>query len=72
MSIQFKDYNGNPIEVPKHSHVVSDTQKNKTTAFVSTSNIGFVRKEDISKIDYLKTQAEFIDGKLKEIVYIKE
>ena len=72
MAIQFKDYNGNPIEVPTHTHIISDTQKNQTTAFVSTSNAGFVRKEDINKLNYLKDQADFIEEKMKDIVYIKQ
>lgn len=66
-----KDYNGNTIDVPTHTHEKEDTQRCETTAYATNYTNGFIRKEDVDKINKLQEQADFIEEKMKEIVYIK-
>ena len=66
-----KDYNGNPIEIPTHTHVVTDTKANGSTALASTVRDGFMSKEYKTILDNLKTKADQMNEKLKTGLYIK-
>ena len=70
MATVFKDYDGNVINVPAHDHVMEDTQLNTVTAYASTVSQGFIRKEEVSKIDNLKTEIDAVEVKMKEMLYI--
>ena len=69
--MKFKDYNGNIIDIPTHIHEKEDTQRCETIAYATNYTTGFMRKEDVQKLNELEQQANFIDEKMKEIVYIK-
>ena len=69
MATVFKDYDGNPIKVPTHDHVIADTQKDGATAYATTTQKGFARKEDINKLNYLKDQADYIEEKMKDMAF---
>lgn len=68
----FKDYNGNPIEIPIHTHAVSDTKNSSgTTALASTTTDGFMTKEYKTKLDTLKTKSSTLHEKLKSGMFIE-
>ena len=55
----FKDYNGNTITLT-HTHVPNDTQRNGEIALATTTEAGFMSKEDRVKLTNLGTRLNTI------------
>lgn len=67
-----KDYNGKPIEIPTHTHVVSDTKNaSNTTAIADITTDGFMSSEIKNTLDTLKTKAAQMNEKLASGTFIK-
>ena len=65
--IIFKDYYGNAIKIPEHKHVLSDTKDGNNTAYATTTNNGFMAKEDVQKMQSLSYQLAVIDNLVDDI-----
>lgn len=72
----FKNYNGEDIIIPSHFHEILDTTLDGTSssepAFASETISGFVRKEDIARLNNLLIDTDLILKKLKNGVFIKQ
>ena len=65
----FKDYNGNTITLT-HTHVPKDTQRNGEIALATTTEAGFMSKEDRVKLTNLETRLKSIGPMVKKLVII--
>lgn len=68
---KFKIYDGTAIEMPTHTHLVSDTVNAQgTTAIATTTSDGFMSKTDKVTLDTMNVDIADIEEKLKYAVYL--
>lgn len=68
---RFKTYDGTIIEMPSHTHTVSDTVNSKgSIALATTSEDGFMSKEDKVSLNSLDADITSIEEKLKYAIYL--
>lgn len=66
----FKDYYGNPIIIPAHTHVTTDTLNDQNTIALATSTEdGFMSSEYKTNLNTLETDINEINEMLKSVVY---
>lgn len=66
----FKDYDGNPVDVSDHVHILEDTQRNSVTALASVTEDGFMPKEYKAKLDTLVSKTSEMEEKIKDGVFL--
>lgn len=68
----FKNYNGENVEFPLHTHDVTDTTRNGSIALATPTEDGFMSKDDYKDFISIDQDLLEIDEKIKTAVFIKK